>query len=219
MVATRALLRTLPLLLRGAGAEEGEGPCPELLYGIGLHGTGPMKAAPHAGSVEECCMSALTALGGTWHCDGFTYDNATGSCLLFRAPLRPHSAGAENNTSGSWISLGPLPPPLPPPGPPAPAVPFPAAKPTISPTPTFAKPPRPNIVLFFGDGATPCVSSLRPHPKFSCVVCWQISATAIWDASAIRPPTRQLSTLWPPRAPSSSSITLPHRFAPRRAAL
>ena len=110
-------------------------------------------------------MSALTALGGTWHCDGFTYDNATGRCLLFRAPLRPHTAGAENNTSGSWISLGPLPPPPPPPGPPAPVVPFPAAQPTIPATPTFAKPPRPNIVLFFGDGAPPCcVSSLPPLP-------------------------------------------------------
>ena len=99
---------------------------------------------------------------------GFTYDNATGRCLLFRAPLRPHTAGAENNTSGSWISLGPLPPPPPPPGPPAPAVPFPAAQPTIPTTPTFAKPPRPNIVLFFGDGAPPCcVSSLPPLPLLS----------------------------------------------------
>lgn len=148
---------TLVLLLLGAAAAEegndGGGPCPELLYGIGLHGTGLMKKAPHAASVEECCMSALTALGGTWHCDGFTYDNATGSCLLFRAPLRPHAAGAENNTSGSWISVGPLPPSPPPPGPPVPAVPFPAARPTIPTTPTFTKPPRPNIVLFFGDGA------------------------------------------------------------------
>ena len=163
MVAVRRLL----LLLGAAAAEEGTGPCPELLYGTGLHGTGPMKAAPHAGSVEECCRSALTALGGTWHCDGFTYDNATGSCLLFRAPLRPHAAGAENNTSGSWISLGPLPPPAPPPAPPpgpaAPAVPFPAAQPTMPATPTFATPPRPNIVLFFGDGARPCVSRLLPH--------------------------------------------------------
>ena len=60
------------LLLLGAAAatsaEEGEGPCPELLHGTGLHGAGPMKDAPRAGSVEECCMSALTALGGTWHC-------------------------------------------------------------------------------------------------------------------------------------------------------
>jgi hypothetical protein len=159
-----------PLLLLGAAAaaagfaagEEGEGgPCPELLYGIGLHGTGPTKAAPHAGSVEECCMSALTALGGTWHCDGFTFDNATGSCLLFRAPLRPHAVGAENNTSGSWISLGPVPPPVGPAAPPAPPVPFPAAQPTVPTTPTFAKPPRPNIVLFFGDGAPPCVSVER----------------------------------------------------------
>lgn len=121
------------------------GPCPELLYGTGLHGGGEMNSVRSVESVADCCAIALSALNGTWHCDGFTYQNDSHLCLLLREPLSPHTLKAENNTSGSWVQLNPSSNPSPAPAPPMPTVPAPAAKPTMPPAPTFAKPPRPNI--------------------------------------------------------------------------
>ena len=94
---------------------------------------------------------AQGSLNGTFHADAFTFDNNTRDCRLFRAPLHYHTEGAQNNTSGSWVSLGPLPAPGPAPGPAPPAAPVPPALPTMPATPTFPTPPRPNIMLFFGD--------------------------------------------------------------------
>ena len=124
------------------------GPCPQLLYGTGLHGAGEMNSVHAVESVNDCCEIALGALNGTWHCDGFTYQNDSRTCLLLREPLRPHTLNAENNTSGSWVQLpgpGPTPSPIPGPAPPFPTAPVPAAKPTMPSSPTFPKPPRPNI--------------------------------------------------------------------------
>ena len=153
VVATASSVHARDILRRALEEAPSSGPCPQLLYGTGLHGAGEMNSVHAVESVSDCCAIALGALNGTWHCDGFTYQNDSRTCLLLREPLQPHTLNAENNTSGSWVQLpGPGPTPSPIPGPAPPLPPAPAAKPTMPSSPTFAKPPRPNIVLFFGDG-------------------------------------------------------------------
>ena len=104
-------------------------------------------------TLASCCV-----LRSLINAAAFTFHNSTGICdLLTAGPINPHvSAGTADATSGcagqcpsTPIPSTPIPGPLPP-GFPANTT-FPAAKPVMPATPTFPKPPKPNIVLFFGD--------------------------------------------------------------------
>jgi hypothetical protein len=141
----------------------GTASCPfSLHFGIGLNGDGTRLHSKPAENVSACC--GLASTGGY---AAFTFHNSTNACNLLQGPLRPHvSPGTDDATSGS---KGPLPPPAPPPPgpPPLPPAHIPAAQSTMPTTPTFKSPPRPNIVLFFGDGellaSTPAVVRSRPR--------------------------------------------------------
>ena len=124
-----------------------------------MAGGGTTVNHPHQTLVSCCALRSLT------NAKAFTFHNSTGHCeLLTAGPIDPHvSAGTADATSGCaghCPSTPPQPPPPPPgataiPGPMPPGFPanttFPAAKPVMPATPTFPKPPKPNIVLFFGD--------------------------------------------------------------------
>ena len=124
--------------------------CSVLYFGIGIHGDGAMKSTK-VRNVSECC--AMAAAGSY---DGFTFHNSTSMCNLNTGALNPHvSAGTADATSGCRGPLPPHGPPAPGPAPPSPS-PFPPAavppsQPVMPAAPTFKTPPRPNIVLFFGD--------------------------------------------------------------------
>ena len=147
------LLLLLGLAPTAAAAAAAAGPynCSRLYYGIGLNGRESKGFESKSGvaSVAACC-----ALADTRNKDGWTFHNSTGICDMMDSPLEPHiSPGTADATSGSRAPVPPAPPAPPPvpPAPPPPPVPVPAAQPTMPASPVFKTPPRPNIVLFFGD--------------------------------------------------------------------
>lgn len=122
--------------------------CSELLFGIGMHGDGPVKSVTSR-TLAECCELRMTM-----KYDAFTFHNSTGSCDLTNAPLgyhiSPGTADATSGCEGACPTAPPTPTRFPGPSPLGDAE-YPAAATVMPATPTFSKPPRPNIVLFFGD--------------------------------------------------------------------
>lgn len=119
--------------------------CTNLMYGVGMHGTGPITE--HSGqTLASCC-----ALRSLTHSAAFTFHNSTGICDLSLAPLNYHvSSGTVDATSGCAgacpTTPGPDASPIPGPLPPGwPNVTFPPALPTMPTNPVFPKAPRPNM--------------------------------------------------------------------------
>jgi hypothetical protein len=128
--------------------------CSNLVYGVGMHG-GDTVHSFRDQTLESCCQ-----LMSTNKAAAFTFHNSTKTCDLSALPLTPHvSAGTADATSGCAIACPATPPPspsdeaFPGPLPPsfAPNTTFPAPEAVMPAHSPFSKPPRPNIMLFFGD--------------------------------------------------------------------
>ena len=124
--------------------------CSVLHRGLGMHGDG--RSTNIAAKTPQACCEGMAAQGAA----AFTFHSTGPSCVLSWAPLGPHvSPGTADAVSGCATACPATPPPPAPfPGPVPPSLPnatVPEAPAVMPPTPTFKRPPRPNIVLFFGD--------------------------------------------------------------------
>ena len=139
----------IPLVALFAAASSSiDGNCSVMLYGIGMHGGGTPISLKES-SVAACCAS----MWATPDAIAFTYHNSSHICDLTVGAVSPHvNSGTADATSGCRAGC-PAPGSFPGPPPAAwPPAKYPTAKSVLPSTPTFGdKPPRPNIILFFGD--------------------------------------------------------------------